>query len=197
MILLSSFTHINSQGQPPEKSNTDWNHYHRGLLLRSVYSLSEGWKCAPAEGLSTCYPVVTNLFSGRTDIFLFLFPLPCLLVSSCIPIVSLQTKESKRTNLVFFCLSIGLEFCKLQNKNQRSQAFSVLPVSWMWKFSHGEKQILFKHTWNSYRNRSWIKLQRNFDKFQKINSIQCTFYNKIRNFNKKIASIKPISLETK
>lgn len=123
MILLSSFTHINSQGQPPEKSNTDWNHYHRGLLLRSVYSLSEGWKCAPAEGLSTCYPVVTNLFSGRTDIFLFLFPLPYLLVSSCIPIVSLQTKESKRTNLVFFCLSIWSWV--LQTSKQKSKESGI------------------------------------------------------------------------
>lgn len=73
----------------------------------------------PHRGLSTCYPVVTNLFSGRTDIFLFLFPLWCLLVSSCIPIVRLQNREPKRTNVLFFCLSVWslvLETSKQKSK---------------------------------------------------------------------------------
>lgn len=82
------------------------------LHLVPLYRL----ELCPHRGLSTCYSVVTNLFSGRTDIFLFLCPLRAFLCQD-IPIVSLPKKESKRTSVVFsFILVFGLATSKTKIK---------------------------------------------------------------------------------
>lgn len=110
-----SFPFINIQGQ--QESNTDQNHYHRCLLLHSHLVPLCRLELCPHRGLSTCYSAVTNLFSGRTAIFLFLGPLHACLCQD-IPIMSLpvKVKKNKCHILPSFSLGFGLQTPKQKSK---------------------------------------------------------------------------------